>query len=98
VLKRSSKIQVQDCDEIVTHIVGFYSSRVLSSINATNVFVPQQLDLNTTFLYYELTEAVYMHIPKIYRDSNKVTYLKRYIYGFKQSAIDYKSYPEVDLQ
>jgi hypothetical protein len=83
VVKKCSKIQVQDYDEMFTPVVYFSSSCLLLSIVATNCFVPQQLDVNAAFLYAQLKDTIYMHLLEDYRESNRVAYLNRCIYDFK---------------
>jgi hypothetical protein len=61
----------------------FDSLRFLLSIVGANGLVPQQLDVKAVFLYGELKETIYMHLPEGYRDSNKVAHLKSGIYGLK---------------
>jgi hypothetical protein len=50
----------------------FDSWRRPLSIVAVNSFVPQQLDVKSVFLYGELKETIYLHLPEGYRDGNKV--------------------------
>jgi hypothetical protein len=72
-------------------VVRFDSLCRLMSIVGTNGFVPQQLDVEAAILYGELKETIYIRLPEGYRDCNKVAYLKRCIYGLKQSPREWSS-------
>jgi hypothetical protein len=79
-------------------VVRFHYSRLLLSIIAANGFVPQQLDVKAAFLYGELKQTIYMHLPEGYRDGNKVAHLKRCIYGLQQSPREWYSRLTAHLQ
>jgi hypothetical protein len=83
VAKGFFQIQGQDYDEMLAPMVCFDSLRLLLSIIAENGFDPQQTGINAAFLYCELKETIYMHLPEVYRDGNTVAHLNRYIYGLK---------------
>jgi hypothetical protein len=77
------QIQGQDYDDMFAPVVPFDSLRLLLSIVTANGFISQQLDVKAAFLYGELHEIIYIHLPKGYRDRKKVAHPKRCIYGLK---------------
>jgi hypothetical protein len=91
VAKGYSQILGQYYDETFAPLFRFDSLRLLLWIVTANGFVSQQLDVKAAFLYGELKETIYMHLPEGYRDGNKVAHLKRCIYGLIQSPREWYS-------
>ena len=62
------------------------------ALAASKNWKPQQLDIKSAFLYGELKEENYMHLPEGSRIDGKVCKLKKCIYGLKQSPREWHSW------
>lgn len=81
--------QVKDIDynETFSPTSRYDSIRVLLSIAARDELQIEQFDVKTAFLYGELSEDIYMEVPKgLEVQSSKLCKLIKSIYGLKQSS------------
>lgn len=61
--------------------------RVILSLAAQKNYEVQQFDVQTAFLYGELTEDVYMEVPEgVQAEQGKICKLVKSLYGLKQSS------------
>jgi len=74
-----------DFEDTFAPVIRYESVRLLIAICARNKWRPRQFDVQSTFLYGKLKEAVYMRPPPGFSDGDKVWKLNRCIYGLKQS-------------
>jgi hypothetical protein len=72
-------------------VVGFHSLHLLISVMPANGFVPPQFNVKAGVLDSERNKILYMDHPEGYVDGNRVTHLKKGIYGLKQSPRDWYS-------
>jgi len=87
---RKRKAQREDIDynEVFSLIVKHLSIQIFLALAAQYELELDQLDVNTTFLYGDLDEEIFMSQPtgfKIARKENIVCKLKKSFYGLKQS-------------
>jgi hypothetical protein len=78
-----------DYKDTFSPVVRFASIRLILSIIAKQDLEFFQMDVKTTFLNGELDEEIYMAQPsgfEVQGHERKVCYLKRSIYGLKQSS------------
>ena len=64
VAKGFSQVPGIDFDETFSPVVRYDSLRLLMAIAASKNWKPQQLDIKSAFLYGELKEENYMHLPE----------------------------------
>jgi hypothetical protein len=83
--KGFTQIPGQDFDDIFAPVVRYDSLRILLALSAHYKWYPQQMDVNSAFLYGTLKEEIYMELPEGFRESGKVCRLRKCIYGLKQS-------------
>ena len=77
-----------DYEETFSPVVRFESIRFLLAMGTLHQLQLHQMDVSTAFLHGELTEEVYMRQPDGFTEPGKehlVCYLRRNIYGLKQS-------------
>ena len=77
-----------DYVETFSPVIRFESIRFLLAMGTLHQLQLHQMDVSTAFLHGELTEQVYMRQPEGFTEPGKehlVCYLKRSIYGLKQS-------------
>ena len=77
-----------DYTETFSPVVRLNSVRVLLSLAVNQAWSLHQLDVSNAFLYGDLKEQVFMEQPPGYvaqRESSKVCFLQKAIYGLKQS-------------
>ena len=77
-----------DYEETFSPVVRFESIRSVIALGAQHKLQLHQMDVSTAFLNGELDEEVYMQQPEGFVEEGKehmVCYLKRSIYGLKQS-------------
>jgi hypothetical protein len=72
-------------------MVRFDSLRLLLFFVAAKGLDPEYLDVKTGYLYGELNVKIDRRLREGYRYGNQVAPLKRYIYGLKQSSIEWYS-------
>jgi hypothetical protein len=91
VAKGFSQVEGLDYDELFAPVVRFDSLRLLIAIAANKGWVPSQMDVTAAFLYPELAEELYMHLPEGQKQHGKVARLRKCIYGLKQSPKEWYS-------
>ncbi|GJU97609.1 zinc finger, CCHC-type containing protein [Tanacetum coccineum] len=76
-----------DYNEFFSPLVRYTSIRVILSLTACKDYELEQLDVKTAFLYGNLEETIYMRQPLGFEEGtgNKVCFLKKSLYGLKQS-------------
>ena len=82
------KARLVDYTETFSPVVRLNSVRVLLSLAINQAWSLHQLDVSNAFLYGDLEEQVFMEQPPGYiaqAESSKVCFLRRAIYGLKQS-------------
>jgi hypothetical protein len=76
-------------DDIFSPIVKMTSIRTILSLVVVEDLHLEKLDVNTTFLYWNLEEEIYMQQPHGYEVKGKdklVCRLKKSLYGLKQTS------------
>ncbi|KAI0992742.1 hypothetical protein K3495_g15443, partial [Podosphaera aphanis] len=81
-----SQIPGHDFDETFAPVARYDSLRILLRISSQNRWIPQQMDVNSAYLYGTLKEEIYMELPPGFRTSGKCAALRKCIYGLKQSG------------
>lgn len=76
-----------DYDEIYSPVVCQTALKTLFAIAAANNHHILTFDVKTAFLYGELSEKVFMKVPKGYNKTEKVCLLKKALYGLKQAPL-----------
>lgn len=88
VVRGCEQIFGEDYEETFSPVVGNSATRLLFAIAAQKNYEIIKFDIKTAFLYGQLTEEIYMHIPEAYEDTNnKVCKLNRALYGLKQAPV-----------
>lgn len=85
VAKGYSQVEGIDYNEVFSPVVKHVTIRLLLSLVVHQDLELEQLDLKTSFLHGSLDERILMEQPKGYKKGNKVCWLKKSIYGLKQS-------------
>ena len=85
VAKGFSQVEGLDYDELFAPVVRFDSLRLLIALSAHKGWVPAQMDVTAAFLYPNLTDEIFMHLPEGLKQPGKVARLRKCIYGLKQS-------------
>lgn len=78
-----------DFNEVFSPVVKHRSIRLLLAITAKWDLELEHMDVRTAFLHGNLEEKIYMHQPEGFvtkRKEDQVCYLKKSLYGLKQSA------------
>lgn len=81
-----SQLPGYDFDETFAPVARYDSLRILLRIASQNHWIPQQMDVNSAYLYGILEEEIYMELPPVFRTSGKCVKLCKCIYGLKQSG------------
>ncbi|KAI0993507.1 Retrovirus-related Pol polyprotein from transposon, partial [Podosphaera aphanis] len=81
-----SQVPGHDFDETFAPVARYDSLRILLRISAQNKWIPQQMDVNSAYLYGTLDEEIFMELPPGYRTPGKCAKLRKCIYGLKQSG------------
>nr|GEX88795.1 hypothetical protein [Tanacetum cinerariifolium] len=71
--------------KVFKSLVRHTSIRVVLALTTCKDYKLEQLDVKTTFLHENLEELIYMRQPPGYEQGNKVSFLKKSLYGLKQS-------------
>nr|GEX16241.1 retrotransposon protein, putative, Ty1-copia subclass [Tanacetum cinerariifolium] len=74
-----------DCNDLFSLVVRNTSIRVILALIACKDYELEQFDVKTTFLHGNLKEVIYMRQPPGYEQGNKVSLLRKSLYGLKQS-------------
>ncbi|GJU83564.1 retrovirus-related pol polyprotein from transposon TNT 1-94 [Tanacetum coccineum] len=76
-----------DYNEVFSLVVRHTTIRVILSLTACEDYKLEQLDVKTAFLHGNLEETIYMRQPLGFEKGtgNKVCFLKKSLYGLKQS-------------
>ncbi|GJZ50570.1 retrotransposon protein, putative, ty1-copia subclass [Tanacetum coccineum] len=74
-----------DYNKVFSPVVRHTSTRVILALTACKDYDLERLDVKTTFLHGNLEEVIYMRQPPGYEQGNKVCFLKKSLYGLKQS-------------
>ena len=88
VAKGYSQVEGVDFGEIFSPIAKLTSIRVLMSLTTTFDLEIVKIDVNTTFIHKVIQEEIYMNQPEGFIIKGKeelVCWLRRYVYGMKQS-------------
>ncbi|KAI1005121.1 hypothetical protein K3495_g3097 [Podosphaera aphanis] len=81
-----SQIPGHDFDETFAPVARYDSLRILLRISALNKWIPQQMDVNSAYLYGTPEEEIFMELPPGYRTPGKCAKLRKCSYGLKQSG------------
>ncbi|KAI1001633.1 Retrovirus-related Pol polyprotein from transposon [Podosphaera aphanis] len=93
-----SQLPGHDFDETFAPVARYDSLRILLRIASQHHWTPQQMDVNSAYLYGTLKEEIYMELPPGLRTPEKCVMLKKCIYGLKQSGREWYSCISNSLQ
>nr|GEW95597.1 retrovirus-related Pol polyprotein from transposon TNT 1-94 [Tanacetum cinerariifolium] len=87
-----------DDNKVFSPVVRHTSIRVILALTACKDYELEKLDVKTAFLHGNPEEVIYMRQPPGYEQGNKVYFLKKSLYGLKQSPRQwYKRFDEYML-
>lgn len=79
-----------DYQETFSPVVNVNALKVLFAIAISKDYEIRTFDIKTAFLYGDLNEKVFMHIPEGYeQNENKVLQLRKSLYGLKQAPLQW---------
>ena len=93
-----SQLPGHDFDETFAPVARYDSLRILLRIASQNKWIPQQMDVNSAYLYGTLKETIYMELTPGFRTSEKCALLRKCIYGLKQSGREWHTCISTSLQ
>lgn len=77
-----------DYEETFSPVINNSSIRAMLAIAANKHYHIIKLDIKTAFLYGDITEDLYMHVPEGYeKQEGKICKLRKSLYGLKQSPL-----------
>ncbi|KAI0996392.1 hypothetical protein K3495_g11788 [Podosphaera aphanis] len=93
-----SRLPGHDFDETFAPVARYDSLRILLRIASQHKWTPQQMDVNSAYLYGTLKEEIYMEMPPGFKTHGKCVILKKCIYGPKQSGREWYACISTALQ
>lgn len=78
-----SQVPGHDFNETFAPVARYDILRILLRISASKKWIPQQMDVNSAYLYGTLNEEIFMELPPGYRTPHKYAKLRKCIYGLK---------------
>ena len=84
-VRGDQQIEGVDFFETYAPVVGWNTVRLLLILTVTLGLETKQVDFTLGFIHAQLTDEVYVRMPRLYEKPGHVLKLKRSIYGLKQS-------------